>query len=785
MSGIPIHSLEPHLETLVAKGHIVAIAEQVELPKEAKGIVKRKIVRIVSPATLGEKKTANNFFASISQVNQIIGLCLIDFSTGEIITTEMETEKQLLNELFKKSPSEILTSKKVSQTHASLLEELHLFSPFRLTVKQECYFDHNVCYPFLTNHFQVLSLDSFGLKGMVPSINATAALLSHLENDLCQDITPFQSIRIENISSYVSISHETQKHLDLIHSSSNHPKATLFALLNKTKTPMGARLLKNWICHPLLSCEKIEERLNAIDAFLQAALSLDTILPSICDLEKLAMRVKTGTANPRDLLQLSLSLEQIFLVKQNIEKIPSPLMSRLLPHLFDFSPLTKKIQQALIDTPPIKISEGGIFRKGYLKSLDELKDFKEKSELWLTNYQNHLRESLGIKTLKIGYNKAFGYFIETSLAKASKMPPSFERRQTLINGERFTSKELKEYAYKIFHAEEKMIQIEQEHFLRLRKEMSENYLTIQKTAKAVAIIDVVHSLAKVAKEYQYTKPLVNTSNCIDIQEGRHPILENLCNENALIPNDLYLDSSKESLLLITGPNMAGKSTFIRQTALLVVLAQIGSFIPAKMAKIGVVDKIFSRIGASDNLPQKQSTFMVEMIEVANILHAATKNSLVILDEIGRGTSTYDGIAIASAVAEKLLKLQVKTLFATHFWELTNLANTHRGVKNYRVDVKEHEQGIAFLYKILPGGTDKSYGIHVAKLAGLPSDVLEKAKKRLIDLEKQQIKSPSFEPISPPFAKKEVAIMQKIKQLNLNKTTPLEALQFLAQIQHGL
>ncbi len=787
MSGIPSHTLDSYVEKLVSKGFLVAIAEQMESPKESKTLVRREIVRIVSPGanllsnTLSE--STNNFFAGIAQVNASIGLSFLDVSTGDLISLEVDSTRELADALAKRSPKEILISEKFFRINSSLFEELHTLFSFKLTVKEDWHFDHQISYNFLIKHFKVHSLDGFGLKGMVSAINATSALLNHVETNLCQNIDSIKKIKLETPSASMQINHTTAIHLDLLGNS----KSTLFSLLNETKTPMGARLLKEWILHPLLSITEIEHRLEAVDEFIKSPLFLEELLSSIRDLERLAIRVSTKIATPRDLLALADSLEVLPLLQTGIESLNGQIFKELLPTFFDFTPITQKIKSGLIETPPTKFTEGEIFQMGYHETLDEIKLLKEESESWLLNYQTHLRELLDIKTLKVGYSKAFGYFIEVSRAQAIKMPPSFDKRQTLVNGERFISPELKEFEHKILHAEERMVELEKELFLELREEVSAYCQSIQLVASSIAKIDVLYAFSRKATEYRYIKPIIDSSDTIEILDGRHPILETFVKGESFIPNDLFLSSSTDSLLLITGPNMAGKSTFIRQAALLVIMAQIGSFIPARFAKIGIVDKVFSRIGASDDLARGQSTFMVEMAETANILNTATRKSLVILDEIGRGTSTYDGIAIASSVTEHLLKLGVKTLFATHFWELTKLENEYPGAKNYRVAVQENEDGIIFLHKILKGGTDKSYGIHVAKLAGLPIDVIKRAQKLLIELEEK--KTPKKKPKEEQFLlfseAEESDLSLKIKGLDLNKTTPLEALQFLTKLQHEL
>jgi DNA mismatch repair protein MutS len=530
----------------------------------------------------------------------------------------------------------------------------------------------------------------------------------------------------------------TQKNLELIESlHEGKKKGSLLDLLDKTATPMGGRLLTHWLTHPLLSVEEIRKRQDGIQSLLQQdeiSTRLFQALLEVRDLERLIMRIETGYATPRDLKSLGLSLEQV------------PILARLTCslhpslHLAEgkLSDITRQIQESLVDAPPLRLSDGNLFKKGYHNELDALCALKEDSQTWMVRYQTELKEATNIKTLKVGYTKAFGFYIEVSRGQADKIPENFQRRQTLVNAERFITPELKEYEYKVLHAEEKIATLETELFHELRTSIAQHAGQVRQIAGAIAYLDTLLSLATVAKQYRYVRPLVDEGSLFHVEEGRHPVIESMMRQEAFVPNDVFLDPNSQRLLLITGPNMAGKSTFIRQVALIAILAQMGSFVPAKSAQIGIIDKVFSRIGASDDLSRGQSTFMIEMTETANILHNATPRSLVILDEIGRGTSTYDGISIAWAVAEYLLthpKKLAKTLFATHYWELTALEKKIPGAVNFNVAVHESEEGIVFLRKIVKGGTDKSYGIHVAKLAGLPIEVLKSAQEMLGKLEK--------------------------------------------------
>ena len=725
MAGIPAHACDNYLDRLLAKGYRVAIAEQMEDPKTVKGIVKRAIVRIITPGTLINSTLlsdkSSNFLVAVSQVNSIFGLAILDVTTADFRVLECENEGELLDELSRLKPKELLISQKCAK---------HLVSFACLKeIREEWHFDHQTATERLLSHFQVHSLDSFGLKGMVAPINAAGALLTYVKDELNLSLDHIRSLHPRTLSSYMSIDRATQRHLEL--TESLHDKGTtLLDILDQTLTPMGARLLKEWLLHPLLSVSAINARYDLIDKFLknpEETFSLSHLLKEIRDLERLMMRIQTGFASPRDLVGLRFSLEPL----PQISTILSSLDMGTIP---DLSLITSKIRDALVEAPPLRLSEGGIFKSGYHAPLDELRACSSDSQAWILTYQAHLRELTQIKTLKVGYTHAFGYYIEVSRSQSDKMPPEFQRKQTLINAERFTSYELKEFEHKILSAESKTLSLENELFLSLRGEIANYREAICKAAKAIGAIDVALSLAKVARNNHYTRPLLDEKDHFTITEGRHPVIEASLQGETFIPNNLLLDEEQNRLLIITGPNMAGKSTYIRQVALIAIMAQMGSFVPASHVSLGIIDKVFTRIGASDDLSRGQSTFMVEMSETAHILHNATARSLVILDEIGRGTSTYDGIAIAWAVADHLLSSKkAKTLFATHYWELTRLSSERKGAVNFNSAVHESEKGIVFLHKIVAGGTDKSYGIHVAKLAGLPLPVIKQAETMLLKL----------------------------------------------------
>ena len=683
MSGVPAHTIEGYIATLVDKGFLVAIAEQVEDAKDATGLVKRKVVRIISPGTLlsSVPEKDNNFFGCLCILNKTYALSLLDLSTGDLRVSEATDLKELQDEISRRDPSEMLLSEKYYQTFAPFLEEF----PLRITKKEEWKFDSQTAFNTLTRHFKVHSLNGFGLEGMGAAITAAGTLLSHVQDELGLSTTHITAVHRDDLSSYMSIDLVTQRNLEL--TAPIHMKGkgmTLLKLLDRTQTPMGARLLKTWLTHPLLSVEQIQKRQISVEELI-GHLTLKDRLSSVRDFERLMMRISSGSATPRDVIGLKVSLEALPPINTILNTISSSLLQSL--KLPDVSFIAEKIERTLVETPPVKLGEGKVVRPGFNSELDELRSLKSHSQEWIAQYQAELKKMTGIKTLKIIFSKAFGYCIEVSRGQADRMPLTFQRRQTLVNNERFISPELKSYEEKILNAKEKIQDIETYLYHKLRKEIASYTTIILSLSQSIATLDVLLSLARVATTYRYTKPLIDKECGLKIREGRHPVIESSLLDDSFIPNDTQLNQEKQ-LLLITGPNMAGKSTYIRQVALMTIMAQIGSFIPAKQGHIGIVDKIFSRIGASDDLSMGQSTFMIEMTETANILHNVTPRSLVILDEIGRGTSTFDGISIAWAVAEHLLKVGCKTLFATHYWELTELEEEHKGAHNLHVAVQE-------------------------------------------------------------------------------------------------
>jgi DNA mismatch repair protein MutS len=726
MAGIPVHTCEAYIDRLVGRGYRVAIAEQLEDPKNVKGIVKREVVRLITPGSviqstlLNEK--ANNFMICVTERGACYGLAIIDVTTADFRVMEFENQRELLDEIERLSPKEVIVSEKCWK---GLKEFVEITS---VVIKEAWCFEYSIAIDVLQRHFHMVSFDGFGLKEMDLALTAAGILLMYIKDELNMQSSHIKTITPQYNSAYMMVDKTTQRHLEIVEPIQNKGKS-LLSIIDETVTPMGGRLLKKWLSHPLLSVEEIQERQRHVEKFFyQDAIKKN--LKDVRDLERLCMRIETGYAMPRDLVSLRFSLEPLLAISAALEKL-------LLPPLPDCNAVVKKIALALVDTPPLRLGDGGIFKDGYNDLLDELKTLKADSQAWLAQYQTTLRSETQIKTLKVGYTQAFGFYIEVSRGQADKVPISFQRRQTLVNTERFISPELKEFEHKILTAEERILFLEKQLFEELRQEIVLYRDIIRTAASQIAEIDVFCSFARIAVERKYVKPSIHSGYDLMIEDGRHPVIETTLNTSHFIPNTAYFDE-KQTLCLITGPNMAGKSTFIRQIALIVLMAQIGSFVPAQLATIPIVDKLFTRIGASDDLSRGQSTFMVEMNETANILNNATPRSLVVLDEIGRGTSTYDGIAIAWAVAEHLLLQKLcKTLFATHYYELTQLEKFFPKVVNYHVAVCEQKKQITFLRKIVRGSTDKSYGIHVAKLAGLPNSVVERAEQMLTRLHQKE------------------------------------------------
>lgn len=774
MAGVPYHSAEGYIDRLVQKGIKVAVAEQMEDPKMVKGLVKREIVRFVTPGTIINSSLlsdkSNNFFVSISEYQKTFGMTVLDISTGELLSLELDTMHKLKAELWRFKPKEILAPKRFIQKYQDLFEEIKIgYSPL-INPHDDWRFEPAAAHDFLLSHLLVKTLEGFGLKQTSASVGSTGALLTYIQDFLRLPIHHIRSIKSFAYEEHMVLDPAAQKNLELSESMRGGTKHTLFDVLDNTSTAMGARLLMHWVKHPLLSPEKIKKRQDAISKAVNDKKTQGTLgaaLTFVKDLERLMMKVSSGFAAPKDLTFLKESLKPLAEIKNLAHTLgeASDFFAESAENISLHKELFLLIDSSLVEEPPFRIGDSRLFKEGFHKELDELRLIGQDGKKWLSDYQDNLRLSTGLKTLKVGYNRMFGYYIEVSKGQAPQMPSSFIRRQTLVNAERFITEELKTFEEKVLSANDKIESLEQELFRQVRLEVAKHKEAVLKTAHALAHIDCILSLSFTASLHNWKRPLVDTSHALEIVEGRHPVLDVFQKMDRFVPNDTFMDDEKNRLMLITGPNMAGKSTYIRQVALIAILAHIGSFVPAKSARIGLIDRVFTRIGAQDDLARGQSTFMVEMTETANILNNATDRSLVILDEIGRGTSTYDGIAIAWSAAEWLLTHEgkkAKTLFATHFFELTKMEEIIEGAVNYNVAVHEHGGQVVFLHRILRGGADKSYGIHVAKLAGLPSTVIERSKEILQHLEETGSKKGIFEPPRPKKIPRKKTVLNELQ-----------------------
>ena len=738
MCGVPFHAVDGYLNKLVSKGYKVAICEQLEDPKQAKGLVKRDVIRVVTPGTNLDAQaldeTRNNYLMCIVCMEDRYGLSVADISTGEYLVTELDSEKKLLDEINKFSPSEIICNHSFYVSGVDIedmKERLHI-SVFSL---DSWYFDDALCARNLMEHFHVSSLSGLGLDAYSCGIIAAGALLQYLIETQKTSIANLTALTPYSISRYMVLDSSTRRNLELCETlREKNKRGSLLWVLDKTKTAMGARLLRRYLEQPLIEKEEIMQRLDAVEELKNNAITREELreyLNPVYDLERLISRISYQTANPRDLVAFKTSLSMLPHIKYIMKSLQSPMLAQLQEELDELTDLFTLVDSAIVDEPPISIRDGGFIKEGYNEEVDRLRQAKTEGKSWLAKLEAEEREKTGIKTMKVKYNKVFGYYLEVTNSYKDMVPDYYTRKQTLTNAERYITPELKELEETILGSEDKLTALEYDLYVEVRGKIADEILRIQKTAHAIAGVDVFASLALVAERGNYVKPSINEKGILNIKNGRHPVVEKMIPNDMFIANDTYLDNGKSRISIITGPNMAGKSTYMRQTALIVLMAQIGSFVPADAAKIGLVDRIFTRVGASDDLASGQSTFMVEMTEVANILRNATRSSLLILDEIGRGTSTFDGLSIAWAVVEYISNpklLGAKTLFATHYHELTELEGKLPGVNNYCIAVKENGDDIVFLRKIIQGGADKSYGIQVAKLAGVPDMVIERAKE---------------------------------------------------------
>ena len=746
MCGVPYHSSDNYLARLIRAGKKVAICEQMEDPAQAKGIVRREVTRVVTPGTVLEDHVLdsrrNNYLAGLFGTSSGYGMALIDLSTGVFWLEEAPQASVIRENIARYQPSEcIIPSEK--QDDPGITDILNAIPSVVVTPYEDWTFDFDAAHDQLLRHFRVHSLDGFGIGNSTAGLAAAGAVLHYVIQQLRRPVDHVRHLRVKNPDAFMLLDEATIRNLDLIESSSKTPTgvpASVLGVLDATKTAMGGRLLRDWMIRPLTSAEAINQRLDSVDALIKnkgALHDLREALSEVKDLERLIARLNAGAGNARDIRSLGRSLNALPAVMEQARKISSTMMNDLAASIVPLPELVGLIDRAIVDEPPANLRDGGVIRPGYHTELDELRDASTKGRNWLAEMQTREQERTGIKTLKVRHNKVFGYYIEISKSYAEQAPPEYQRKQTLVNAERFITPELKEYENKILGAQERSIDLENELYLEIRASAVAQTEAIQKTAAAIAQLDVLGSFAERAMALRYVRPRFNHEGRIAIKDGRHPVIEVLPQSERFVPNDTLLDGDKNQVIIITGPNMAGKSTYIRQVAVIVIMAHVGSFVPAGEVDISETDRVFTRVGASDDLVRGRSTFMVEMQETANILNNATPRSLVVLDEIGRGTSTFDGISIAWSVAEYLhnhAESKARTLFATHYHELTDLALTLPGVKNYNVLVRESGDRIAFLRKIVSGAADKSYGIQVARLAGLPPEVIQRASEILTNLE---------------------------------------------------
>ncbi len=832
MCGIPYHAVEGYLSKLISKGYRVAICEQVEDPKATKGIVRREVIRIVTPGTnlnpqaLDESK--NNYLMGIVHTVNAYGVATVDVTTGDFYVTEVDSDRKLLDEINKFNPSEIICNSTFMVSGVDI-EDLRNRLQISVSDLETWYFDDDLCISALQNHFKVSALAGLGLEDYTIGVIAAGSVMQYLYETQKNSLIHLTRLTPYITSKYMLLDSSTRRNLELVETLREKQKrGSLLWVLDKTKTAMGARLLRSYVEQPLIDKAEINERLDAITELNQSVITREEIreyLNPIYDLERLISRISYKSAGPRDLIAFKSSLSMLPHIKQLLSDAQSKLLKYIYEEMDPLADIHFLIEQAIIEEPPLAVKEGGIIKDGYHEEVDRLRKAKTEGKTWLAELETKEKDKTGIKNLRIKFNRVFGYYLEVTNSYQNLVPDNWIRKQTLANAERYTTAELKELEDVILGAEDKLFSLEYEIFCDIRDRIGNEVNRIQQTAKAIAKTDVLTSLALVAERNNFTRPSINEDGVIDIKDGRHPVVEQMLSNDMFVTNDTYLNNKEHRISIITGPNMAGKSTYMRQTALIVLMAQIGSFVPASHAEIGIVDRIFTRVGASDDLASGQSTFMVEMTEVANILRNATKNSLLILDEIGRGTSTFDGLSIAWAVVEHISNpelLGAKTLFATHYHELTELEGKLDSVNNYCIAVKEHGEDIIFLRKIVKGGADKSYGIQVAKLAGVPGSVLKRAREIVDELSKNDIaeKARAIHTDTAVSQKEDTAVMEQndslenlsksrkkhteipdqlslfdynpnediimeLRELDMNVMTPVEALNKLYQLQQKI
>ena len=817
MCGIPYHAVDSYLNRLVSKGYKVAICEQVEDPKTAKGIVKREVIRVVTPGTnldtQGLDETKNNYIMCIVYMADRYGLSVADVTTGEYLVTELDSQTKLMDELYKFMPSEIVCNEAFYMSGLDL-DDLKNRLHMAIYSLEAWYFDDALCRETLQEHFKVASLEGIGLSDYECGMIASGALLKYLEETQKNSLSHMSRLTRYATGNYMVLDSATRRNLELVETLREKQKrGSLLWVLDKTKTAMGARTLRKYVEQPLIDKESIVKRLDAVAELKDNAICREEIreyLNPVYDLERLVGKITYQSANPRDLIAFQSSLSMLPSVKCILKDMESDLLKEIYEELDPLEELCDLVGRAIQEEPPLAMKEGGIIKDGYNEEVDRLRKAKSEGKNWLADLETKEREKTGIKNLRIRYNKVFGSYLEVTNSFKDLVPDYYTRKQTLANAERYIIPELKELEDTILGAEDKLCALEYELYCEVRNTIAAELTRIQRTAKAVAKLDVIASLALVAERNNYVRPKINEKGVIDIRDGRHPVVEKMIPNDMFIANDTYLDDKKQRISIITGPNMAGKSTYMRQAALIVLMAQLGSFVPASSANIGLVDRIFTRVGASDDLASGQSTFMVEMNEVANILRNATSKSLLILDEIGRGTSTFDGLSIAWAVVEYISNsklLGAKTLFATHYHELTELEGKISNVNNYCIAVKEKGDDIVFLRKIVKGGADKSYGIQVAKLAGVPDPVINRAKEIVEELvtaditgkvkdiavqgsetkkkTQKKLDEVDLTQFSLFDTVKDDDVLNELKELDISHMTPMDAMNKLYQLQNKL
>lgn len=804
MAGIPYHALNGYLTKMLQAGHKVAICEQTTLPGKSRGPVEREVVQVVTPGTVmteeALKSDGNNYIATLSFGREAAGIAIADLTTGEFTAGEVSGDGRWLDELERYGPSEVLLSDTVNpDIRDSISKRLN---GTMITDMDGWQFERSYAEDRLKEHFHVRSLKGFGIDDSAQAVSAAGAMLSYLAETQKASLSHINAIKRYRTDTTMFLDARTRRNLELTaplaHEGSS--RFTLFNVLDDTVTPMGGRLLKSWLTGPLLDPEEITSRHEGVrvlydDQYLLA--ELREVMSSIADIERLISKVCLDRANPRDMLALAESMEKSYDLRMCLERCSSGIITSQREEMGDLREIAGTITDALSDDPPVSVSDGGIFRDGYNDELDELRQITRSGRRWIADLQEQERIKTGIQNLKIKYNNVFGYFIEVSKSQLDRVPEDYHRKQTLVNAERFITPELKEYETKVLSAGDRSSELERELFSQLRAGVAEKVLEIQQFSRAVAVVDVLHAFARVAREHRYVQPVIDNGTLIEIREGRHPVVETLIPAGTFVSNDTVIDAENEQVLIITGPNMAGKSTYLRQVGLIVLLAQAGSFVPATEARIGVVDRIFTRVGASDNLAGGESTFLVEMNETADILNNCTTRSLILFDEVGRGTSTFDGLSIAWSIVEYLhqtKKSAARTLFATHYHELTELEMILDRVKNYNIAVKEWNDEIVFLRSIVEGGSDQSLGIQVARLAGLPPRVIERAKEILLNLEANELSVDANPRLTKPketppqgfqmslFEMPEHPVVKELKELDVDNITPIKALLMLEQLK---